>query len=176
MFLVCEKRVETRTDCYLTQQYFFLILARLLNRGSLRAQSTLSAAGSHFGILSSTDSNRPGHLVILLSNIHLLPLFFRLFTQVHLLIDGSVEGQYITYSLQMIRNPFAKRDILTMTLDYIWWWGSSSGDLGNMKQSFIAITPICRDLGVMVTKGWLLKFPKLEPHHRGPCNIIPSTH
>ena len=37
-----------------------------------------------------------GHLVILLSYVHLLPLFFRLFTQVHLLIDGSVKGQYIT--------------------------------------------------------------------------------
>ena len=36
-----------------------------------------------------------GHLVILFSNIHLLLLFFRLFTQVHLLTDGSVEGQYI---------------------------------------------------------------------------------
>ena len=35
-------------------------------------------------------------LVILLFNVHLLPLFFRLFTQVHLFIDGSVEGQYIT--------------------------------------------------------------------------------
>ena len=35
-------------------------------------------------------------LVILLLNMHLLPLFFLLFTQVHLLIDGSVEGQYIT--------------------------------------------------------------------------------
>ena len=40
----------------------------------------------------------PGHLVILFSNIHLLPLFFRLFTQVHLLIDVLVEGQYITLS------------------------------------------------------------------------------
>ena len=37
-------------------------------------------------------------LVILLLNIHLLPLFFRLFTQVHLLIDGSVEGQHVTIS------------------------------------------------------------------------------
>ena len=37
-----------------------------------------------------------GHLVILFSNVHQLPLFFRLFTQVHLLIDGSVEDQYIT--------------------------------------------------------------------------------
>ena len=39
----------------LTQQYFFLILAGLLNCGSLRAQSPLSAAGSQFGILSLTD-------------------------------------------------------------------------------------------------------------------------
>ena len=38
-------------------------------------------------------------LVILLFNVHLLPLFFRLFTQVHLLIDGSVEGQYVQISL-----------------------------------------------------------------------------
>ena len=37
-----------------------------------------------------------GHLVILFSNAHTLPLFFHLFTQVHLFIDGSVEGQYIT--------------------------------------------------------------------------------
>ena len=42
----------------LTQQYFFLILAGLLNRGSLRAQSSLSAAGSQFDNLSPTDSNR----------------------------------------------------------------------------------------------------------------------
>ena len=39
-----------------------------------------------------------GHRVVLLSYVHLLPLFSRLFTQVHLLIDGSVEGQYITLS------------------------------------------------------------------------------
>ena len=38
-------------------------------------------------------------VVILLFNVHLLPLFFRLFTQVHLLIDGSVEGQSITMIL-----------------------------------------------------------------------------
>ena len=40
------------------------------------------------------------HLVILFSNAHLLPLFFHLFTQVHVLIDGSVKGQYITQSLK----------------------------------------------------------------------------
>ena len=31
-------------------------------------------------------------------HVHLLPLFLRLFTQVHLFIDGSFEGQYITPS------------------------------------------------------------------------------
>ena len=38
------------------RQYFFLILAGLLNRRTLRAQSPLSAAGFQFGILSPTDS------------------------------------------------------------------------------------------------------------------------
>ena len=40
-----------------------------------------------------------GHLVILFSNDHLLLLSFHLFTQVHLLIDSSVEGQNITSRL-----------------------------------------------------------------------------
>ena len=102
MFLVCERWVETRMDCYFdpssadhssTSSSSWL---GLLNRGSLRAQSPLSAAGSHFGILSPTNSNCLRHLVILLWHAHLLLLVFGLFTQVHLLIDGSVEGQYIT--------------------------------------------------------------------------------
>ena len=38
-------------------------------------------------------------LVIFLFDVHLLPLFFRLFTQVQLLIDGSVEGQYVTHGM-----------------------------------------------------------------------------
>ena len=80
----------------LTQQYFFLILAGLHNHGPLRVQCPLSVAGSQFGILSPTDLNRLGQLAILLFNTHLLPLFFCLFTQMHLLIDGSVEGQYKT--------------------------------------------------------------------------------
>ena len=101
MFVVWEKWVETRTDCHIdpsSSSTRAALLSHLgFNQGSLRAQSPLSVAGSHFGILSPTDSNRPGHLVILFSYVHLLPLFFRLFTQVHLLIDGSVEGQYITF-------------------------------------------------------------------------------
>ena len=56
-------------------------------------------AGSHFGILSPTDSNHPGHMVILFSTVRLLPLFFRFFTQVHLLIDGSVDAQYMIFTV-----------------------------------------------------------------------------
>ena len=73
--------LETRTDSYDPKFFFnhsstsFSSWLGLLNRGSLRAQSPLSPAGSHFGILSPTNSNRPGHLVILLSDTHLLPLF-----------------------------------------------------------------------------------------------------
>ena len=59
-------------------QHFFCILA--------------GVAGFHFGIPVSTELDPPGHLLILFPNIHLLPLFFRLFTPVHRLIDGSVEG------------------------------------------------------------------------------------
>ena len=69
MFVVCGRWAG---DCYIdpgssrdhssTSSSSWLGLP---NRGSLRAQSPLSAAGSHFGILSPTDSNRPGHLVIL---------------------------------------------------------------------------------------------------------------
>ena len=36
------------------------------------------------------------HLVMYLSHFHLFLLFFRLFTQVYVLTDGSVESQYIT--------------------------------------------------------------------------------
>ena len=51
----------------LTQQYLFHIwVAGLLNRGSLRAQSPLSAAGSQFGILSPIDSSClcPGYIIV----------------------------------------------------------------------------------------------------------------
>ena len=63
MFVVCEKWVETRTDCYIDPS-----LAALLSHlgfgcstgGSLMAQSPLSGAGPHFGVLSPTYSNRLG--------------------------------------------------------------------------------------------------------------------
>ena len=67
----------------------------LLNRGSLRAQSPLQLVLTSASCLQLSQTVREP--VILFSTVHLLPLFFRLFTQMHLLIDGSVEGQYITF-------------------------------------------------------------------------------
>ena len=71
-WLCVRDELEMGTDSYFDPkfffrplQHFFLILAWLLNRGSLRAQSPLSAAGSQFGILSPTDPSHLGHLVIL---------------------------------------------------------------------------------------------------------------
>ena len=83
------------------------------------SSSTIAALLSHLGLVAQpwvTEGPKPSvcrrlslwhlvpnwlkpsvHLVILLFNAHLLLLFFRLFTQVHLLIDDSVEGQYITH-------------------------------------------------------------------------------
>ena len=51
---------------------------------------------SHFGIPVSDWLTAAGTLSIFFLNVPLLPLFFCLFTQVHFLTDGSVEGQYIT--------------------------------------------------------------------------------
>ena len=52
---------------------------------------------------------------ILLSQAHVLPLFFRLFTQVHLLIDGSVEGQYKKSNYLINRgNPLKRVPLLKL--------------------------------------------------------------
>ena len=64
--LLCVRdELETGTDCYIdpsssdhSSTFFASSCLWLLNRGSLGAQSPLSAAGSHFGILSPTNSNR----------------------------------------------------------------------------------------------------------------------
>ena len=62
--------LETGTDCYIDpsssrdhSSSSSSSWLGLLNHGSLRAQSPLSAAGSHFGILSPTDSNCLGTLL-----------------------------------------------------------------------------------------------------------------
>ena len=93
----------------------------LLKLGSLRAQSPLSGAGSHFGILSNW-LEPPRSLVILFSTVHLLPLLFRLFKQVHLLIDGSVEGQYITFRILIFKGSvkkFVQHSLVYIRLSFI---------------------------------------------------------
>ena len=62
--------------------------------------------------------NRLQRNLILLFNAHLLPLFFRLFTQVHLLIDGSVKGQCITIDdpniLKMLKENRLQRNLILL--------------------------------------------------------------
>ena len=57
-------------------------------------------------------------LVILLFNSHLPPLLFRLFTQVHLLIDGSVEGQCVT--LLFNNNLFGLSWLVSRMAEFSW--------------------------------------------------------
>ena len=80
------------------QQHFFLILAGLLNRGLLRATQSASWFSLWHSCLRLIQCCC-GHLPVFFPNAHLLLLFFCLFTQVHLLVDGSVEGQYLTKEL-----------------------------------------------------------------------------
>ena len=76
-WLCMRDELGTGTDCYIDQsssdhsRTSSTSWLGLLNRRSLRARSPLSAAGSHFGILSPTDSNR---LAIWL--YYLLPLIY----------------------------------------------------------------------------------------------------
>ena len=69
--------------------------------------------------LTSNWLKPSGHLVILLFNTYLLPLFFHLFTQVHLWIDGSVEGQYIT-QIHSWKKLYAPNRPHTITV-YFWF-------------------------------------------------------
>ena len=107
-WLCVRGEVETGTECYILapkfwpQQLFFLILAGLLNRGSAEGPKavslplTLNLASCLQLIPSPTNSSRlcPGY--IFLFDAQLLLRFLRLFTQMHLLIDSSMEGQYVT--------------------------------------------------------------------------------
>ena len=97
-----ERWVETGTDCYIDSSSSldysstsFASWQGLLNRGSLKAQPSASWFSLWHSCLNWLTAS--GTLSIFFLNVHLLPLFFGLFTQVHLLIDGSVEGQCITW-------------------------------------------------------------------------------
>ena len=70
------------------------------------------------GILSPTDSNRvcAGYIIVQRASVSaVLPLFFCLLTPVNLLIDGSVEGQYIANHFRL----FSTKSFLYMYIKYI---------------------------------------------------------
>ena len=80
----------------LTQQYFFLILAGVAQPWVTESPKPSVCRWLSLWHLVPNWLELPVHLVILLFNAHLHLLFFRLFTQVHLLIDSSVKSQCIT--------------------------------------------------------------------------------
>ena len=53
------------------------------------------------------------------------------------------------YPLQRDMTLSLKRNVLSMTLNCIEWWGSSSGGLGDMKYPFFTIIPRKHLLGVL---------------------------
>ena len=107
MFLVCERRVGDR-DSLLYWPKVLLTIAALLSHLGWVAQPwvTEGPKPSVFRWLSLRQlvpnwlqpqlTQAVCVLVIFLFDDHLLSLFFCLFTQVHLLIDSSVKGQYVT--------------------------------------------------------------------------------
>ena len=109
-WLRVRSELETGTDCYILSQVLLTIAALLSHLGL--GCSTVGHWGPKAHCLplvlnsasclqltsTATHSSRlcPDYILF---DVHLLPLFFRLFTQVHLLTDGSVEGQYVTQQL-----------------------------------------------------------------------------
>ena len=94
-WLCVRGELETGTDCYILSQVFLIIAALPLHLGC-------STVG-HWGpkalylplVLNSTSClrlTRPASGTWLYNCL----TFFRLFTPVHFLIDGLVEGQYVT--------------------------------------------------------------------------------
>ena len=101
-WLCVRDELETGTDCYIDPKFFFRILTEVAQPWVTEGPKT---SVCHWFSLQHVVSNwlqltqAICALVILLFNAHLRLLFFRLFTQVHLLIDGSVKGKSITQIL-----------------------------------------------------------------------------
>ena len=100
--LLCVRDEWRQWQTAILTQVLLLIIAALLSDLGLICSTeghwgpSLLQAGSHFGIPVSDSLTAAGTLSIFFLNSHLLPLFFGLFTQMHLLIDGSIGGQNIT--------------------------------------------------------------------------------
>ena len=79
----------------LREDYFFDIIILLIWGFFIQAQPSASSFSFWYSCLNWLTAG--GTLSIFFLNAHLLPLFFGLFILVTLLIDGSVEGQYISF-------------------------------------------------------------------------------
>ena len=101
--LCVRDELETGTDCYIDPKFFFDHTSTSFS--SWLGCSTVGLWGPKalclpLALISASClqlTRTVCALVVLLFNVHLLPLIFRLFTQVLRLIDGSFEGQYITH-------------------------------------------------------------------------------
>ena len=123
-WLCVRDELETGTDCYIDPKFFF-------NNSSTSFSSWLGCstvghwghkalslqAGSHTSASCLQLTRTICALVILLSHIHQLPPFFRLFTQMHLLIDGLVEGQSITFYSCLYFVKYTARDLKRCPVD-----------------------------------------------------------
>ena len=116
VFVVCERWVETETDCYInptpsldhsrTSSTSWL---GLLNRGLLKATALSLQAGPHSGLPVPTNSTATGTCLYSFITPTCFCFFFCLFTQVHLLIDSSVKGQYTTLWTLSVKIKFLLR-------------------------------------------------------------------
>ena len=105
-FLSVRGELETRTDCYILTQVLLTIVALLSHSGWAAQQwvteglSPLSLAGSHSAVILSNWLQLQLKLTQAVYDTWLynclMTTRFCLFTQVHSLIDRSVEGQYVT--------------------------------------------------------------------------------
>ena len=119
--VVCERWVETVTDCYIdptsspdhssTSSASWL---GLLNRGSLRTTALSLQAGFHSGLPVPNSLNCRQHLPIFFHNAHFI---FRLFISVHLWLTARsrVSIQYNEKTGNAFKRPTAKIDTVPST-------------------------------------------------------------
>ena len=103
IFLLCERWVETGTDCYIDPSFSpdhssssSSSWLGLLDRGSLRAIALSLQAGPHSSLPVHNQLNCRRYLPIFFHNAHLFPLLLPLIYTGASLIDGLVKGQYKT--------------------------------------------------------------------------------
>ena len=115
--VVCERWVETGRDCYIDQTFsldyctlcylqertwhFFCILAGVAQPGDAEGHSpqeefSVCKLVLTLAFLCPTNSTATGTCLYSFITPTCFCFFFRLFTQAHLLIVGSVKSQYIT--------------------------------------------------------------------------------